>query len=114
MDTLHGVVAAKEMKKILGERLSLLYIHASYRNRVSREYSKLQAEGLKCTIDEVMERTQKKDKAKEKFGLSLLKQLPYTYVLNNDNSVFDFEKSLDDFSDLILDVEEKKKCLIKK
>ncbi len=114
MDTLHGVVAAKEMKKILGERLSLLYIDASYRNRVSREYSKLQAEGLKCTIDEVMERTQKKDKAKEKFGLSLLKQLPYTYVLNNDNSVFDFEKSLDDFSDLILDVEEKKKCLIKK
>ena len=114
MDTLHGISAAQYMKKILGDRLSILYVDALFNNRVSREYSKLKSEGENCSVSDIMKRTEKKDVAKAKFGLLSIKKLPYTYILNNDDGLDDFEKELDLFANYILEGHVKNKCLVKK
>ena len=61
-----------------------------------------------------MKRTEKKDVAKAKFGLLSIKKLPYTYILNNDDGLDDFEKELDLFANYILEGHGKNKCLVKK
>ena len=114
MDTLHGISAAQYMKKILGDRLSILYVDALFNNRVSREYIKLKSEGENCSVSDIMKRTEKKDVAKAKFGLLSIKKLPYTYILNNDDGLDDFEKELDLFANYILEGHGKNKCLVKK
>ena len=114
MDTLHGISAAQYMKKILGDRLSILYIDALFNNRVNREYNKLKLKGENCSISDIAKRTEKKDIAKAKFGLLSIKKLPYTYILNNDDDFYSFEKKLDVFANYILGEQGKNKCVVKK
>lgn len=126
LDTLYGIDAIKSIYRILKNNVNLIYIEASYHNRVYREYMKLK-ENRSITIDEVADMVEKKDRNKQKFGLLNLKKLsiynnelviddnssytPFTYIVNNDGNVGDFKNQLSEISDDIKSKEVKVKCI---
>ena len=121
LDTMYGVNGMMELYKILCDKVNLLYIDAPFNDRVMREYSRLRTDSLRgtrkadlsITIEDVVERTIKKDKNKNSRGANKLKELRYsldyksleigglgeqfTYLINNDGNIDDFYSSLDKY-----------------
>ena len=127
LDTMYGVNGMKELYKILGDKVHLLYIDAPFEDRVIREYKRLRIDSvrgnrkadLSVTLDEVAKRTIKKDSKKNKFGADKLPFLCYsvdeddkievnnggeifTDIINNNSTIVDFHNNLDKYLDKIL------------
>lgn len=126
LDTMYGVNGMIELYKILKDRVKLLYIDAPFKDRVMREYLRLRTDSIKgtrkadlsVTIDDVVERTRKKDLKKNKKGANKLpflsysetmddieingKGAPFTYIINNSGSIDEFHEQLDKYMDKIL------------
>ena len=83
MDTLRKPESAIILSRLLKDRMHILYIDAKLKNRVIREYTKLINEGKNISLEEVLDRTSKKDREKERFGLGKIK----TLVKDNEGSV---------------------------
>lgn len=121
LDTMYGVDGMIELYKILGDKVNLLYIDAPFNDRVMREYLRLRTDSprgtrkadLSVTIEDVVERTIKKDKKKNSRGANKLKELRYsadyksleigglgeqfTYLINNDSNIDNFYSALDKY-----------------
>lgn len=112
MDTLRKPESALILSKLLNERMSILYIEASLKNRVIREYRKLKEEGKDFTMEDIMQRTKDKDIEKEKAGLIGLRNIikgkdgklklegdgeKFSYIINNDGNIDELHKKLDEF-----------------
>ena len=110
MDTLRKTESAIILKKLLGNKMQILYIDADFKNRVIREYFKLLQEGKTVSLQEIIEKTQKKDLEKEKYGLSNIKNLSenengmltinpqgknFVNILYNNGTKEEFYKQLD-------------------
>ena len=126
LDTMYGVEGMKELYKILHDRVELLYIDAPIEMRILREYNRLRTDSvrgtrkadLSITIEEIAERTIKKDKKKNEKGAYLLKKLVYSgdsneliisdngikfpYVIDNDGTLEEFYTKLDNYIKYIL------------
>ena len=118
---MYGVDGMIELYKILGDKVNLLYIDAPFNDRVMREYLRLRTDSprgtrkadLSVTIEDVVERTIKKDKKKNSRGANKLKELRYsadyksleigglgeqfTYLINNDSNIDNFYSVLDKY-----------------
>ena len=92
--------------------MHILYIDANLKNRVIREYAKLMKEGKNISLEEVLERTYKKDKEKEKFGLQKIKTLVkdnvgivkmqgegnlYPTIIDNNGSLDELHRKLEEY-----------------
>ena len=85
MDTMYGVKEIQHLYKRLGKYLGVLYIDASEEKRIQREYQRLRTDSpysnrkadLSVTIEQVTERTRKKDEKKKKLGTFEYKDLAY-------------------------------------
>ncbi len=121
LDTMYGVEGMIELYNILGDRVNLLYIDAPFNERVMREYKRLRSDSingtrkadLTITIEDVIERTIKKDKKKNKKGANKLPQLTYSVdkqsveidgvgeqfatIINNDSTLENFHGMLDNY-----------------
>ena len=121
LDTMYGVEGMIELYNILGDNVSLLYIDAPFNERVIREYNRLRTDSiysdrkadLNITLEEIAERTIRKDKKKNSRGADKLPKLSYTdnkqkieisengekfaYIINNDRTIENFYASLDVF-----------------
>ncbi len=104
MDTLRKPKSALILSEILNEKMKILYIEASLKNRVIREYKKLKQEGIEVTMEEVIQRTKNKDIEKEKNGLIELRNMvkekngeKFSYIINNDGNIDELHKKLDEF-----------------
>ena len=126
LDTMYGVEGMKELYKILQDKVELLYIDAPIEMRIFREYNRLRTDSvrgtrkadLSITIEEITERTLKKDKKKNKKGANLLKKLVYSgdsneliisdngtkfpYIIENDGTIEEFYTKLDNYIEYIL------------
>ncbi|MCI5702157.1 MAG: hypothetical protein MR266_05265 [Erysipelotrichaceae bacterium] len=121
LDTMYGVEGMIELYNILGDKVNLLYIDAPFNDRVMREYNRLRSDSIKSTrkadltitIDDIIERTIKKDRKKNKRGADKLPLLTYsvdnssieiggtgeqfTTIINNDGTIDDFYIMLDNY-----------------
>lgn len=112
MDTLRKPESALILGKLLGNKMTILYIEASLKNRIIREYNKLNREGKNLIIEDVAKRTKEKDMEKEKFGLKKLKNLRilkdgilstredgeiFPYIINNDGDIEQLHEKLNQF-----------------
>ena len=121
LDTMYGVEGMIELYNILGDKVNLLYIDAPFNERVIREYKRLRSDSingtrkadLTVTIDDIIERTIKKDKKKNKKGAYKLPLLTYstdrqtieingtgeqfTTIINNDSTLENFHYMLDNY-----------------
>lgn len=126
LDTMYGVDGMKELYKILQNRVELLYIDAPIEMRIIREYNRLRTNSIRgtrkadlsITIEEVTERTLKKDEKKNKKGANLLKKLVYScnsneliisdngikfpYIVENDGTLEEFYIKLDNYIEYVL------------
>ena len=124
MDTMYGVKTIKYLFSKLKEDLGVLYIDANFNNRVLREFQRLRTDStrgtrkadLSITIEQVIEKTKKKDESKGKKETFEYKSLvyspdsedilvgnretsiPFSYVINNDGSLEEFHEALDEFA----------------
>lgn len=93
MDTLYSPTDAIVLRKILGERLCLLYIDAPLKSRILREYHRLRTDSpntdrkadLSIKIEDIADRTQQKDFKKQSEGMFDYPKL----MLHEDGSVSD-------------------------
>ena len=121
LDTMYGVQGMIELYNILGDKVNLLYIDAPFNDRVMREYNRLRSDSingtrkadLTITIEDIIERTIKKDRNKNKKGADKLPLLTYngdgslieiggsgeqfTTIINNDGTIDDFYIMLDNY-----------------
>lgn len=121
LDTMYGVNGMIELYNILGDKVNLLYIDAPFDDRVMREYIRLRTDSprgtrkadLSVTIEDIVERTIKKDKKKNSRGAHKLKTLTYSdddktleidgsgrkfaYLINNEGTIEEFHSSLDEY-----------------
>ena len=125
MDTMYGLKEIKYLYKLLGEDLRVLYIDAPLEKRIIREYMRLRTDSsnsdrkadLEITIEEVTEKTKKKDAKKQRLETFEYKNLRYndaggidynasgnlfSYVIENGGSRQKLNASLDTFSQKIL------------
>ena len=112
MDTLRKPESALILSGLLNERMRILYIEASLKNRVIREYIKLKKEGKEFSVEDVMQRTKDKDIEKEKCGLKGIRNLIkgqdgklqlegtgelFSYIINNDGTIDELYEKLNQF-----------------
>ena len=121
LDTMYGIDSMIELYNILGDKVNLLYIDAPFNDRVMREYNRLRSDSingtrkadLTITIDDIIERTIKKDRKKNQKGANKLPLLTYsvdnssieidgggerfTTIINNDGTINDFYITLDNY-----------------
>lgn len=121
LDTMYGVDGMVELYNILGSRVNLLYIDAPFEQRVVREYNRLRTDSingtrkadLSITMEDVVERTIKKDKKKNRKGADKLPKLSYSAdgltlelnetgntfatIINNDGTIEEFYAKLDEY-----------------
>lgn len=121
LDTMYGVDGMIELYNILGDKVNLLYIDAPFNERVIREYNRLRTDSvngirkadLNITLEDVVERTIKKDEKKNKKGADKLPKLTYspdaktiriaetgekfTFVINNNGTIEEFYNALDNY-----------------
>ena len=121
LDTMYGVDGMIELYNILGDKVNLLYIDAPFNERVMREYNRLRTDSingarkadLSITIEDVVERTIKKDKKKNKKGADYLPKLSYsndgktikigesgekfTFTIDNNGTIEEFHSALDSY-----------------
>lgn len=121
LDTMYGVQGMIELFNILGDKVNLLYIDAPFNDRVIREYNRLRSDSingtrkadLTITIEDIIERTIKKDRKKNKKGAEKLPLLRYnvdgssieiagigeqfTTIINNDDTIDNFHIMLDNY-----------------
>lgn len=105
----------------MGDKVNLLYIDAPFNDRVIREYNRLRSDSingirkadLTITIEDIIERTIKKDRKKNKKGAEKLSLLRYnvdgssieiagigeqfTTIINNDGTIDNFHIMLDNY-----------------
>ncbi len=124
MDTMYGIKTIKYLFSKLKEDLGVLYIDADFNNRVMREFQRLRTDSvrgtrkadLSITIEQVIEKTKKKDESKGKKETFEYKNLvysedseeilvgnreinmPFSYVINNNGSLKQFHEALDEFA----------------
>jgi len=126
MDTMYGLKEIKYLYALLGENLRVLYIDAPLEKRIMREYMRLRTDSnnsdrqadLEITVEEVAEKTKKKDTKKQKLETFEYKNLRYTagggidynasgdlfsYVIENNGTKEHLNTFLDEFSQKILD-----------
>lgn len=125
LDTMYGAKGMIELYNILGDKVHLLYIDAPFDERVAREYKRLRMDSprgtrkadLSITIEDIVERTIKKDKKKNSKGANKLKTLSYSnddktleidgsgrkfaYLINNKGTIEEFHYMLDEYLDYI-------------
>ena len=125
LDTMYGAKGMIELYNILGDKVHLLYIDAPFDERVAREYKRLRMDSprgtrkadLSITIEDIVERTIKKDKKKNSKGANKLKTLSYSnddktleidgsgrkfaYLINNKGTIEEFHFMLDEYIDYI-------------
>lgn len=112
MDTLRKPESAIILNRQLKDRMHILYIDADLKNRAIREYSKLRREGKNNSFEDVLERTNRKDIEKEKFGLGRIKTLiktsegkiqmdgegdVYPNIIDNNGDLDELHRKLDEF-----------------
>lgn len=112
MDTLRKPESALILSELLNEKMSILYIEASLKNRVIREYIKLKKEGKELSVEDVMQRTKYKDFEKEKCGLKGIRNLikgkdgklklegtgkSFPHIINNDGTIDELHEKLNQF-----------------
>lgn len=112
MDTLRKPESALILSELLNEKMRILYIEASLKNRVIREYIKLKKEGKEPSVEDVMRRTQDKDFEKEKCGLKGIRNLIkgqdgklklegtgelFAHIINNDGTIDELHEKLNQF-----------------
>ena len=121
LDTMYGVDGMIELYNILGDKVNLLYIDAPFNERFMREYNRLRTDSingarkadLSITIEDVVERTIKKDKKKNKKGAVHLPKLSYstdgktikidesgekfTFTIDNNGTIEEFYSALDSY-----------------
>ena len=121
LDTMYGVQGMIELFNILGDKVNLLYIDAPFNDRVIREYNRLRSDSingtrkadLTITIEDIIDRTIKKDRKKNKKGADKLPLLRYnvdgssieiagigkqfTTIINNNNTIDNFHIMLDNY-----------------
>ncbi len=93
MDTLYSTKDAAILYKILGSKLSLLYIDAPFQSRVLREYNRLRTDSpntdrkadLTIKVDDVISKTKEKDAKKAADGMFNYPKL----IIRSDNSISD-------------------------
>lgn len=124
MDTMYGVKTIKYLYSKLKENLGVLYIDADFNKRVIREFKRLRTDSvhgtrkadLSITIEDVAEKTRKKDASKRKKETFEYKDLvysdsaddiiigdrnidnPFSYLIINDGSLDEFHQKLDAFA----------------
>lgn len=121
LDTMYGVEGMIELYNILGDKVNLLYIDAPFNERVIREYNRLRTDSisgtrkadLNITLEDVIERTIKKDKKKNKKGADQLPKLSYSidwktikiddsgekfpFIIDNNGTIEEFYSILDSY-----------------
>lgn len=112
MDTLRKPKSALILSELLNERMKILYIEASLKNRVIREYIKLKKEGKEFSMEDVMQRTKDKDIEKERCGLKEIRKLIkgqggklqlegngdlFSNIINNDGTIDELHEKLNQF-----------------
>lgn len=137
MDTMYGVKTIKYLYSKLEENLGVLFIDADFNKRVEREYNRLRTDStisdrkadLTITIEEVAEKTKKKDASKRKketfeyrdlvyFGDTIIvgdreQKTPFSYLIDNNGTLQDFYSELDKYA--VHEIEKKYgKAIIKK
>lgn len=122
MDTMYGVKTIKYLYSKLEENLGVLFIDADFNKRVEREYNRLRTDStisdrkadLTITIEEVEEKTKKKDASKRKketfeyrdlvyFGDTITvgdreQEIPFSYLIVNNGTLQDFYSELDKYA----------------
>lgn len=122
MDTMYGVKTIKYLYSKLGENLGVLFIDADFNKRVEREYNRLRTDStisdrkadLTITMEEVAEKTKKKDESKRKketfeyrdlvyVGNTILvgdreQEIPFSYLIDNNGTLQDFYSELDKYA----------------
>ncbi len=124
MDTMYGVKTIKYLYSKLKQNLGVLYIDADFNKRVMREYERLRTDSihgtrkadLSITIEDVIEKTRKKDASKFKKETFEYKDLvysdcaddivvgnrnidnPFSYLIMNNGSLDEFHQKLDVFA----------------
>ena len=92
MDTMYGLKEIEFLYQLLKEQLIVLYIDANEDKRVSREYLRLRQDStisdrkadLTITLDEVAEKTRKKDNNKTEIELYMALDKFADFVRNKD------------------------------
>ena len=137
MDTMYGVKTIKYLYSKLEENLGVLFIDADFNKRVEREYNRLRTDStisdrkadLTITMEEVAEKTKKKDASKRKketfeyrdlvyFGDTIIvgdreQETPFSYLIDNNGTLQDFYSELDKYA--VHEIEKKYgKAIIKK
>ena len=137
MDTMYGVKTIKYLYSKLEENLGVLFIDAEFNKRVEREYNRLRTDStisdrkadLTITMEEVAEKTKKKDASKRKketfeyrdlvyFGDTIIvgdreQETPFSYLIDNNGTLQDFYSELDKYA--VHEIEKKYgKAMIKK
>lgn len=114
MDTMYGIKTIKYLYSKLGDNLGVLFIDADFNKRVEREYNRLRTDStisdrkadLTITMEEVAEKTKKKDTSKRKketfeyrnlvyFGNTIIvgnrdKEVPFSYLIVNNGTLQNF------------------------
>lgn len=122
MDTMYGIKTIKYLYSKLGDNLGVLFIDADFLKRVEREYNRLRTDStisdrkadLTITMDQVVEKTKKKDASKRKKETFEYKDLvyfddtitvgdreqytPFSYLINNNGTLQDFYAELDKYA----------------
>lgn len=124
MDTMYGVKTIKYLYSKLKENLGVLYIDADFNKRVIREFERLRTDSvhgtrkadLSITIEDVIDKTRKKDTSKAKKETFEYKNLvysdsaddivvgdrnignPFSYLIMNNGSLDEFHQKLDVFA----------------
>ena len=122
MDTMYGVKTIQYLYSKLKDNLGVLYIDADFDKRVMREYNRLRTDSVRgtrkadltVTVDQVVEKTKKKDYSKEKKETFEYKNLvykgetidvgnreleqPFSYVISNNGTLEEFYDNLDCFA----------------
>ena len=118
MDTMYGVKTIKYLYSKLKDNLGVLYIDADFDKRVMREYKRLRTDSVRgtrkadltVTVDQVIEKTKKKDYSKGKKETFEYKDLvyrgetidvgnreleqPFSYLISNNGTLEEFYDNL--------------------
>ena len=120
MDTMYGVKEIQYLYKKLQQRVGVLYIDAPEEERIKREYKRLRTDSpytdrkadLSITMEQVAERTRRKDAKKRRLETFEYKDLAYeqdgtlvvrkngikfSKVINNDGTVDELYRNLDSY-----------------
>ena len=120
MDTMYGVKEIQYLYKKLQQRVGVLYIDVPEEERIKREYQRLRTDSpytdrkadLSITMEQVAERTRRKDAKKKRLETFEYKNLAYeqdgtlvvrengikfSKVINNDGTVDELYRKLDSY-----------------